>query len=282
MRSILVSLALAVAALSLAPDSAYAQLIHGRLLEEGTNRPIDGATVQLLDAGGRELDRIAQSNASGIFMIRVEPGRYTLRIRRIGYQALTTPIITIEDRQNHEATYRVSPVAIRLATQRITERRNLEWGRDGWQRRRELGAGVFLTRMDLEGREGLPLVEALDGIAGLRLVPSGMLESLQGWRCIYFMVNRIPTRHVPQYRVTGEETFLTLNEVVPNTDDVMGIEVYREFKEVPPDFRLDAWPMSRSQMGMQTRRPDEYPNRRLPAGEPPPCGIVNIWTRAAW
>ena len=259
-----------------AAQSAAAQMIHGRLLQEGTLVPLANASVQLMDARGDELNRLVVTNDAGTFAMRVEPGRYTLRIRRIGFTPLTTPVISLEADEVFEGTYRVSPATIRLATQRITAKRGLELGRDGFFRRKELGKGVFLARTDLADKDQRDFSFLMRGIDGIRVEATGRVLSTEGWRCLYFMVNKVPVSSVPG-GVPGSTMWPTLEDLVPTGHDVMAIEVYREFSEVPPEFRLDAWPGAKP--GQRAVPNTASIGRREPQG---PCGLVSIWTRAAW
>lgn len=280
MQSVRLFLASLVAfTLAGAASPLSAQMIHGRLLQEGTLTPVTGATVQLLDAQGNELNRLVTTNAAGTFAMRVDPARYALRIRRIGFQPLVTPAINLAADEVFEATYRITPVAVRLATERITARRNLEWGRDGFARRKALGEGIFLGRSDLADKDQTQFATLLHGVEGIRVEGFGKVTSTEGWRCLYFMVNRVPVSSVPR-GVPGSTNYPTLEDLVPTGHDVMAIEVYREFKEVPPEFRLDAWPGS---AGKAT--PRAQPSVGLQAGRQhndAPCGLIGVWTRAAW
>lgn len=256
-----------------------AQMIHGRLLQDGTLVPVRGATVQLMDARGDELDRLVVTNEAGTFVIRVEPGRYTLRIRRIGFTPLTTPVISLEPNEVFEGTYRVSPATIRLATERITAKRSLELGRDSFTRRKELGKGVFLTRTQLAEKDQREFSYLLTGIDGIRVDATGKMTSTEGWRCLYFMVNKVPVSSVPR-GIPGSTMWPTLEDLVPTGHDVMAIELYREFSEVPAEFRLDAWPGPNA--GSQRVAPSSAAMTRRARAEDHPCGLVSVWTRAAW
>ena len=256
-----------------------AQIIHGRLLQEGTLAPLTGASVQLLDASGNELNRLVTTNEAGTFAMRVDPGRYTLRIRRIGFSPLVTPVINLAENEVFEGTYRISPVAVRLATERITAKRSLEWGRDGFARRKALGQGIFLGRSDLNEKDQRDFASLLTGVDGIRVEGFGKVTSTEGWRCLYFMVNKVPVSSVPG-AVPGSSTYPTLEDLVPTGHEVMAIEVYREFKEVPPELKLDAWPGSAG-----VAAPRAVPNRGIQVGrrqQDTPCGLISVWTRAAW
>jgi hypothetical protein len=270
-------------ALLLVGTPAFAQILHGRLFEEGSVRPIAGATVELLSAQGTSLDRVVQTNETGTFAMRVEPGRYTLRIRRIGYRALVTAIIPIKANEIFEGNFRVSPVAVRLATQRITAKPNIEWGRDGFLRRKDLSeGGVFLTRADFEKEDQSYFAYLLRNVPGIQVTADGGIRSLEGWRCLKYLVNGIPAESKPG-SVPGENTFPTLQDMVPTGHDVMGIEVYREFKEVPEEYRLTAWVSE----GLGARSTGvvgvTQGARHTTAGRAEtPCGIITVWTKAAW
>jgi hypothetical protein len=271
--SLLAALILVAAARPLA-----AQMIHGRLVHDGTLTPVSGASVQLMDVRGNELNRVVVTNEAGTFAMRVEPGRYTLRIRRIGFNPLTTPAIELEENEVFEGTYRVTPAAVRLATERITARRNLELGRDAFARRKALGEGVFLTRSDLADKDQREFASLMRGVEGIRVDAGGTITSTEGWRCLYFAVNKVPVTSAPGVPL-GTSMWPTLQDLVPTGHDVMAIEVYREFKEVPPELRLDAWPGSTAASQRAKATTAAVGRRR---GADTPCGIVNVWTRAAW
>ena len=275
---LLVASAIALALAGAAPPLS-AQMIHGRLLQEGTLAPLTGASVQLMDAQGNDLNRLVITNEAGTFAMRVDPGRYTLRIRRIGFTPLVTPAINLAADEVFEGTYRISPATIRLATERITAKRNLELGREGFERRKALGQGVFLGRSELSGKDQRDFSRLMHGVEGIRVEGDGKVISTEGWRCLYFMVNRVPVTSVPG-GVPGASTYPTLEDLVPTGHDVMAIEVYREFKEVPAEFRLDAWPGSAGMTAPRAR-----PTTGMRAGrrsQDTPCGLVSVWTRAAW
>ncbi len=93
------------------------------------------------------------------------------------------------------------------------------------------------------------------------------------------MVNKVPVSSVP-HGVPGSTTYPTLEDLVPTGHDVMAIEGYREFKEVPPEFKLDAWPGSAG-----VAAPRAVPSRGISVGrqqQDAPCGLISVWTRAAW
>lgn len=81
------------------PHPLGAQSIHGILVEEGTEVPISGAAVHLLDDVGESiLYRLTGSN--GRFVLSASaPGTYTLRVDRIGYESITSPQLRLDEGQ---------------------------------------------------------------------------------------------------------------------------------------------------------------------------------------
>ena len=69
---------------------AAAQTVRGVVAEDGTGTRLAGAMVVLFDFDGEAVDRVL-SDAGGGFTMRADhPGRYHVRVDRIGYASLTT------------------------------------------------------------------------------------------------------------------------------------------------------------------------------------------------
>jgi len=185
-----------------------------------------------------------------------------------------------------EGVYRVSPVAVRLATQRITARPKLEGGRDGWTRRRELGlGGIFLSRTELAEKDQREFAWLLRDVPGIQVLGDGQVKSTEGHRCLIFMMNGVPVPFNNRY-VPGASLYASLQEMVPTGHDVMGIEVYRKSTEVPLEFQKDAWPTGAERERLLA---PVAPGVVMPYGKAAndrrmdvPCGMVVVWTRAAW
>ena len=84
---------LAVAA-STASASA-AQIVRGRVLEEGSGTPLAGAMIVLMDGAGAQAGRVL-SDDLGRFVLRApRAGAYTLRADRIGYASVTSTALEL-------------------------------------------------------------------------------------------------------------------------------------------------------------------------------------------
>jgi carboxypeptidase family protein len=79
-----------LALLGLGITSAESQLVRGAVAEDESGAPLVGAMVILFETDGQAVDRFL-TDAVGTFVISAKhPGRYYLRIDRIGYASLTT------------------------------------------------------------------------------------------------------------------------------------------------------------------------------------------------
>ena len=68
------------------------QSIQGHILVEGDTLGVDGATVILTTLDGEGLLQV-QSNDMGQFWLSLEePGRYSLRVERIGFRSVRAPV----------------------------------------------------------------------------------------------------------------------------------------------------------------------------------------------
>jgi hypothetical protein len=72
-----------------------AQTIRGQLLDRETGLGVEGALVLLLDQAGNEVGGVL-TNEAGRFHIRApNPGRYSLRAERIGYETVASEVIRL-------------------------------------------------------------------------------------------------------------------------------------------------------------------------------------------
>lgn len=112
----LASLILAV--LVALPATAAAQIVSGRVVEEGTDLPVSAAFVTLVDAAGQ--DRASGlAGQDGVFRLRAPaPGRYRLRSERIGYRSITSELLDVPV-EGLEVTLEVPGDAVVLSGLRV-------------------------------------------------------------------------------------------------------------------------------------------------------------------
>lgn len=75
----------------LAAVPAGAQTVRGSVVEEGTGRPVGGALVVLVAGGGNAAVGLTDA-AGGFALAAPAPGRYTLRVERIGHRAASAEV----------------------------------------------------------------------------------------------------------------------------------------------------------------------------------------------
>ncbi len=75
--------------------AAGAQVVRGRLLEEGSGTPLAGAVIILADSAGTQVRRTLTNDEGGFLLRPAEAGTYTLRADRIGYASMTSPALEV-------------------------------------------------------------------------------------------------------------------------------------------------------------------------------------------
>ena len=81
---------LAVVFTATAP-TATAQIVRGRVLEEGVGTPLAGAMIVLIDLDGTQVGRILTDDLGRFTLRAPRTGTYNLRADRIGYASITSP-----------------------------------------------------------------------------------------------------------------------------------------------------------------------------------------------
>lgn len=94
MRLTLPILALLVSAL-ISTQPLSAQSIGGKVVEAGTEKPIGGVLVVLLDAQGQQRGAVLTDTAGHFYLRTPGPGVYRLRTERIGFRSVLSAILTV-------------------------------------------------------------------------------------------------------------------------------------------------------------------------------------------
>ena len=106
---------------------AWAQALEGRVTETGTQQPVPGATVSMLDSAGSIVGR-AVADSSGAFRIRApEPGEFRLSTVRVGYRPTLTRAVALAAEQTLAVEVRLvtAPVALDTAVSVGPRRRGI-------------------------------------------------------------------------------------------------------------------------------------------------------------
>jgi hypothetical protein len=104
----------AASLLALVAEPVRGQTVLGQLFEARSEVPVEGALVLLLDQEGNEAGGYL-TNEVGRFLIRAPaPGRYTLRVERIGYGTVNSDPFQLEGGQQFGIRLETEQRAIEL------------------------------------------------------------------------------------------------------------------------------------------------------------------------
>lgn len=260
----------------LAASPVPAQAVYGSLLESGTETPVVEGKVVLLDAEGRSVAS-ATSDQLGAFAFHLpSAGAFRLRAERSGHGTVTSELLTVRAHDSLKVVLRVPTDSTEPAplTVHVPERWRAAAGRLLNAERRDRGMGVFFHREEILGRVVDDVREAFRDVEGTRVwtgrgpcerldgrrgsgieMPDGQcLESTMGWGCLRVVVDEQPLE--PSLQQTRAQR----TAILPRPREVAAVEFYRTVEEVPDLLQWVAW--------------------RIPGMEP--CGVVAIWTLAAW
>ena len=228
-----------LAAQSQPPSPVGSSGIIGRIYDERTNEAMVDVLV-LIDS----LRRDVSVSSQGRFVItRLPAGRHLLEIRAIGYRPKAVEIILAEG-QVAERQFGMVFTGEQLPDLSVEARNSKLLPRFlDFERRRQHGMGVYITREEIRARGYMRMGDALRTVQGVRVDCTEV-------DCIIRMA-RSTAGCFPTYYVDGR--LARSFAVSTPMSDVQGIEVYRGAAEAPGEF----------------------------TGAGAMCGVIVIWTRAA-
>ena len=157
--------------LVVSPTALMAQaprILKGRVVSEGTRRPLAGAEVVLMDLG-----RLARTGLNGVFELTVPPPPYRVQVRRIGYLSRAYRIKNEAD--TLEIEFLLQPSAVQLDSLSVIGKTEPMSARlaDFERRRRVSATGQFLGLDELTKHGDYRLGDALRRLRGVRVLPVG-------------------------------------------------------------------------------------------------------------
>jgi hypothetical protein len=205
----------AAAMLLLAAHTAAGQVVHGRVVIDGTETPIDMVAIELVDSAGQPR-ATATSDSVGGFSLRAPlPGSYTLRLTHIGYTAVETGAVTVARGETIELELRMSIAVVPLEALRVVGRSEYLPGR----------LRNFYDRADYSRRTGLGRVFMRSDV--LRFPqPSAILAQLPqraGCRAT-IMLDGLPVGNARE-----------LDSII-STDALEGVEFYTGSVQMPMEY----------------------------------------------
>jgi len=239
----------ATAAVVLTGAPVRAQSIHGKLIAEGTDRPVAAASVRLVTDQGARIGEGTKSDANGVFELKAPAeGVYRLRAERSGFQTAVSPAMELRPREEVGIEFHLLPDTLLLRPVVVTAHSRQAPGKLGgfYERQASDGFGTFITRDRIDRERPFEVTDLLRTVPGLNVLPArrgfgSAVRTTEGCTpALYLNGLRFP--------MMGE----TIDQIV-SPNDVEAVEVYAHAGEVPVEFQS---PRSR-------------------------CGAVVVWTRPA-
>jgi len=222
------------------------------VVTDSARRPLPEADIIIGPSGIR-----VRSDSAGRFTVRLRNGgRVEVKARLIGFRQFIDTV-RVPSTGTERITVRMERLPQRLAARVITDRRQCaEFALSGFECRRDSGIGYFRDAGELRAMQPRNWADMLDGLPGLR---RRMKRDGPGWD-----VGPVPSRCLRAIYNGNMPMWLQHDERVADAfwepNDVVAIEYYPEYRDVPPQYQRYAW----------------WP--RL-LGQP--CGLIVYWLRGA-
>ncbi len=241
----LLPVCLTLAGLALAFAPAAAQRGEATLLTYVTmadsRAPIVGARVSI---AGTTISALTGADGR-VSLAGIPSGSQTVQVQLFGY-APAFRLVSLEPGQAATLSFAMRPTAFALPEIRVrAQRRPSYLQHAGFERRKLLGTGAFVTRAQIQKQDPRMLSDELRRVPGMNLAPTAFGDSRAS------MVRTSgSTRCRIQYFVDGQQTVgFNIDDVPPR--DVEGLEIYKGASGIPAEY-----------------------NRGTAM-----CGVILIWTR---
>jgi hypothetical protein len=242
MRPLLVLAASLCAALP-----ATAQTIHGRVLENGTDRPVPSAQIEL--RSGSEVRASTKSYEDGSFVITAPvAGDYQVAAARVGYESLLSNAFHLEMQDSAALVFRLTAEAVELQPVRANSspRRTAARLSGFYERSRHARAGRFITRETIEAANVARTSDLLRRVPGLEFRPTR-----KGGLAVRGRGGCEPQVYIDGMDISMYNNAVTVDDMV-RPEDLEGVEIYGS-ASIPVEFV-----------------------RNTPGNQ---CGAVMFWTR---
>jgi hypothetical protein len=241
--------------IAFAPVPLDAQVLHGLILEEGTEEPVRQASVALMLDDSTEVAR-AVTGDDGSFVVRApRAGAYFIVATALGYQHSVTASFDLQPPGRRiRVLVSPEPIALDSLVGEGTVIRPFSRNQQFYDRMKNRSGGRFITRTDIERRNPTFAHDMLRNVAGLRVAmvrgqalieaaqPMSFQTTISGRRCLANL-------YIDGMPVSNE----AINSITPA--DIEGFEIYTNTGAIPAEFN--------SSMGAA-------------------CGVVVIWTRGGF
>jgi hypothetical protein len=234
----------ALLAASATPSAA--QMVRGRVLERGTDKPVASAIVELRD--GSNVRAQARTLDDGTFVLPVPGvGTYRVAAARVGYESLLSGDLVIARLDSLDLLFRMTSLAVQLEPVAATTSRYRSARLAGfYERSAKRRQGHFLTRDVIEQARSSRTSDLLRRIPGL-----SFRATRRGGYAVRGRGGCEPQVYIDGMDVSMFGNVTSVDDLV-RPEDLEGVEVYGS-SSVPVEFI-----------------------RNHPGNE---CGAVMLWTR---
>ena len=188
--------------------------------------------------------RVTTGDNGRFRIVSLPRGDYVLFVRRLGYAAVAYPV-RLEGIDTVRLSIGLTPIAARLDPLTVTAKSDVRM--DGFEERRKLGFGHFLTQEEIEQRHSTSIAYLLRAVPSVTIHEVGFVQIARSLRAtgpcamqVYLDGVRLPNKPVP-----------TNLADMPSPRELAGIEVYSGPATIPLKYKS-------ADTG---------------------CGVILIWTR---
>ncbi|HSW31032.1 MAG TPA: TonB-dependent receptor plug domain-containing protein [Longimicrobiales bacterium] len=228
--------------------------VVGLVVDEESGQPLATTSVIVRRADGTFLRSLVTDSLGKFEFIVTRTFAVRLFAQRIGYRSAGTPLLHFDGHRYLQVEVRLHTDAVLLAPLEVIVWSDVDRSPllDDFRFRSANGTGLYITRRDIEARRPMYVTDMLRSVPGVQLVGGGAgtrprieLGRGAGERCItqIFVDGMLMNR-------TNNAADIRLDDVV-SPGSVEGIEIYRGFSSIPPEF-----------LNSQSQ-----------------CGVVAVWTR---
>ncbi|HSU12967.1 TonB-dependent receptor plug domain-containing protein [Longimicrobium sp.] len=220
----------ALAALFCAAAPAAAQSVHGRVLERGSDRPVNSVLVEL--RAGSAVRGRAQTDTTGAFQIDVPgAGTYRLAADRVGYASLLSDDVKIDYLDSVSVVMHMTTEAVALDPVQVsaTPRQPPAWLAGFYGRMHSNRFGRFITRDRIEALNASRTSDVLRRVAGLSFRPTR-----RGTEAVRGRGGCEPLVFIDGMQVSMYGATTTIDDLV-QPGDLEGVEIY-DASTIPVEF----------------------------------------------
>ena len=212
---------------------AHAQVVHGKVVQLGTDQPLQDVAVSL-QLDGRVVAQSVTDTAGAFWMKAPRLGTYDIVAERIGYTAVTsTLLLQLSEQVEVSLQLDVAAVALQPLTVKVRSFYDLGMLTEFYERmtrNERLGIGRFITRDQIEERRAVDVGDLLRDFAPVnvhRQRTSSAYVTLRGGTAgechpRVFLNGTLANRNERAY----------IDELV-SPSDLEGVEVYRGLAQLP-------------------------------------------------